>query len=174
MLWVAKTDLASRQGHAYNGRFLNIADPWTDKRLLNWKGYSDNRYFDAEGRSVPAETAGARMVEMIPLALYGLDNPKIPMLLVDFRDTLNPKKREMSRRVLEDVTGTCCPPAIYGTSSVAQCSTSFGRRGWTYSRGRNVSHQNYCCLERLSHPRRDQIDGRLERFRQPSGKRPCC
>jgi hypothetical protein len=31
---------------------------------------------------------------MIPLALYGLDNPKIPMVLVDFRDGLNPKKRE--------------------------------------------------------------------------------
>ena len=41
---------------------------------------------------------------MIPLALYGLDNPKIPMLLVDFRDSFNPKKREMSRRVLHDVT----------------------------------------------------------------------
>jgi len=36
---------------------------------------------------------------MIPLALYGLDNPKIPMLLVDFRDSDNPKKREMSGRV---------------------------------------------------------------------------
>ena len=41
---------------------------------------------------------------MIPLGLYGLDNPKIPMLLVDFRDSYNPKKREMSRRVLNDVT----------------------------------------------------------------------
>ena len=41
---------------------------------------------------------------MIPLALYGLENPKIPMLLVDFRDSFNPKKREMSRRVLKDVT----------------------------------------------------------------------
>jgi hypothetical protein len=40
---------------------------------------------------------------MIPLALYGLDHPKIPILLVDFRDAYNPKKREMSRRVIEDV-----------------------------------------------------------------------
>jgi len=29
---------------------------------------------------------------------------KIPMLLVDFRDALNPKKRELSRRALQDVT----------------------------------------------------------------------
>ena len=52
---------------------------------------------------MPAETPGARAVEMIPLALYGLDHPKIPIMLVDFRDTLNPKTREMSQRVLQDV-----------------------------------------------------------------------
>jgi hypothetical protein len=40
---------------------------------------------------------------MIPLALYGLDHPKIPALLIDFRDNLNPKKREMSRRILTDL-----------------------------------------------------------------------
>ena len=47
MLWVAKTDLDSKQGQPYNGRFLNIAAPWSDKRLLNWKGYTETRYFDA-------------------------------------------------------------------------------------------------------------------------------
>jgi hypothetical protein len=41
---------------------------------------------------------------MIPLAIYGLDNPKIPTLLVDFRDNSNPKRREMSHRVIEDIT----------------------------------------------------------------------
>jgi len=41
---------------------------------------------------------------MIPLALYGLDHPKIPVLLVDFRDSQNPKRREMSRRILQDLT----------------------------------------------------------------------
>ena len=40
---------------------------------------------------------------MIPLALYGLDHPKIPVLLVDFRDGGNAKRREVSRRLLEDV-----------------------------------------------------------------------
>jgi len=40
---------------------------------------------------------------LLPLALYGLDHPKIPILLVDFRNAFNPKEREMSKRVLEDV-----------------------------------------------------------------------
>jgi hypothetical protein len=104
LLWVAKSDLAARQGQRYDKRFLNIANPWTDKRLLDWQGHLEIRYFDSESRPVSPDSPGARATEMIPLALYGLDHPKIPMLLVDFRDSLNPKKREMSRRLLQDVT----------------------------------------------------------------------
>ena len=104
LLWVAKSDLAANQGRRYDNRFLNIANPWTDKRLLDWPGYSETRFVDADNRPVAPDTPGARATEMIPLALYGLDNPKIPMVLVDFRDGLNPKKREMSRRALQDVT----------------------------------------------------------------------
>ena len=103
LLWVTKSDLAKNQGRKFDGRFLNIANPWTDKRLQRWEGYSEMRFFDADSRSVE-DHDGAETDELIPLALYGLDNPKIPMLLVDFRDGFNPKKREMSRRALEDVT----------------------------------------------------------------------
>lgn len=104
MLWIAKSDLLNHRPSRYGGRFLSISNPWDDKRLLNWRGYTETRFFDQENRPVPADTEGARMEEMIPLALYGLDSPKIPMVLVDFRDALNPKKREMSRRALDDVT----------------------------------------------------------------------
>ena len=103
MLWVSRPDLENNQTRRFDKRFLNIANPWQDRRLRNWKGYSETRYFDAEGRPVDADAVGARAVEMVPLALYGLDFPKIPILLVDFRDEANPKHREMSRRVLEDI-----------------------------------------------------------------------
>ncbi|MBA3441840.1 MAG: hypothetical protein H0T92_18430, partial [Pyrinomonadaceae bacterium] len=103
MLWVARQDLADARDRRYNKRFLNIANPWGDERLSKWEGYTERRYFDAENRLVPEGTNGARVVEMIPLALYGLDHPKVPALLIDFRDGMNPKQREMSRRVLEDV-----------------------------------------------------------------------
>src|SRR6185295_4759820 len=102
LLWVSRAELTAHAARPFEARFLNIDSPWSDKKLRNWDGYSETRYFDAENRPVPAETPGAHAVEMIPLALYGLDHPKIPILLVDFRDALNPKKREMSRRVLQD------------------------------------------------------------------------
>ena len=70
---------------------------------------------------------------MIPLALYGLDNPKIPMLLVDFRDTFNPKKREMSRRALQDVTRNVLSVSRFGDLPYFLGRTVFdfvtGRRG---------------------------------------------
>src|SRR5690349_23418243 len=133
LIWVAKRDLIKLQGSRYSSRFLNIANPWTDKRLLNWKGYVETRYFDSENQVVDSDTSGAEAVEMIPLALYGLDNPKIPMLLVDFRDSYNPKKREMSRRVLSDVTRNVLSLSKFGNLPFFLGRTVFdfvtGRRG---------------------------------------------
>jgi len=103
IVWTTKSDIAANTGKDFNSRFLNIKNPWTDDRLKDWKGYTQERWFDAEGRVVEPGTAGARSESMIPLAIYGLDNPKIPMILVDFRDNRNPKFREMSKRILNDV-----------------------------------------------------------------------
>ena len=105
MLWVAKTDLNSKQGQPYNGRFLNIAAPWSDKRLLNWKGYSETRYFDAENRLVTAETSGARAVELIRWPLTSRQSQD-PEALVDLPRSTKPKARDV-RRALEDVTKKC-------------------------------------------------------------------
>lgn len=172
MLWVTKSDLLANQGRRYVKRFLNIADPWTDKRLLNWQGYSETRYVDAEGRPVSAETPGAQATEMIPLALYGLDNPKIPMLLVDFRDGLNPKKREMSRRALEDVTRNVLSLSRFGDLPYFLGRTVFdfvtGRRGIdinqpsrlrTYSQLKLLLSLNQALDPEL----REQIGKRLEK-----------
>jgi hypothetical protein len=103
MLWTTREDVATSAVRKYEKRFLNIASPWDDARLRDWRGYTETRYFDADGRATTADAPGAQKREMIPLALYGLDHPKIPILLVDFRDTLNPKRREMTRRVLNDL-----------------------------------------------------------------------
>jgi hypothetical protein len=133
MLWVSKTELASQPGRSYEKRFLNIDNPWADKRLLRWQGHTETRFFDAENRPVASDVPGARPVEMIPLALYGLDHPKIPVLLVDFRDGLNPKKREMSRRALQDVTKNVLSLSNFGSVPYFLGRTVFdfvtGRRG---------------------------------------------
>jgi len=171
LLWVAKRDLIKQQGSRYSGRFLNIANPWTDKRLLKWHGYVETRYFDSENRPVDSQTPGAETVEMIPLGLYGLDNPKIPMLLVDFRDSYNPKKREMSRRVLNDITRNFLSLSKFGNLPFFLGRTVFdfvtGRRGidinqpsrlHTYSQLKLLLALNTSMEPEL----RSEVGGRLE------------
>ncbi|MDQ3650432.1 MAG: hypothetical protein M3458_09215 [Acidobacteriota bacterium] len=142
MLWAARSDLTRARTEQWNKRFLNIANPWGDKKLLRWQGYTETRYFDADHRAVPSDTPGARAVEMIPLALYGLNNPKIPTLLVDFRDDGNPKRREMSRRVIEDVARVVLSLSRFGDIHYFLGRTVFdfvtGRRGMDINQPRRI------------------------------------
>jgi hypothetical protein len=172
LLWIARQDLAKKPVKPFSSRFLNISNPWIDKRLLNWQGYSETRYFDGENRPVSAETSTAEPVELIPLALYGLDNPKIPMLLIDFRDSLNPKKREMSRRVLQDVTKNLLAVSQFGNLPYFLGRTVFdfvtGRRGIDInqpSRLRTYSQLKLLLAldTSLQSELRDQIADRVER-----------
>jgi hypothetical protein len=171
MLWASKTDLAKKQGASYSGRFLNITNPWTDKRLQNWQGYTEARYVDSLGQLVAKDTPGAQGVELVPLGLYGLDYPKIPVLLVDFRDTYNPKKREMSRRVLNDVTRNILSVSKFGSLPFFLGRTVFdfvtGRRGMDINQPSRL--QTYSQLKlllalnnSLEPGFRDEVNGRLE------------
>lgn len=114
ILYVSRDDLQKHKGRKFGSRFLNVASPWDDSRLARWDGHVETRYMDAEGRPAAAGAEGARKLELIPLALYGLDFPKIPALLVDFRDRRNPKRREMSHRVIEDVARNILSLSRYG------------------------------------------------------------
>lgn len=123
LLWISKGDVAAQSGRRFSGRFLNISNPWKDKRLKQWNGYSETRYFDADNRRT-TDGNTARRVEMIPLAVYGLNHPKIPALLIDFRASMNPKKREMSLRVFNDLTNNVLSVSSFGN--------------WPYFAGRKV------------------------------------
>ena len=172
LLWVSKTDLATQQGKSYEKRFLNIDNPWTDKRLLKWQGHSETRYFDSDNRPVTADTPGAVPVEMIPLALYGLDHPKIPILLVDFRDGLNPKKREMSRRALKDVTDNVLSLSNFGSVPYFLGRTVYdfvtGRRGMDINQPSRLRTYSQLKLllsldESLQPELREELSTRLEK-----------
>jgi hypothetical protein len=172
ILWVARPDLVAFRDRPFQSRFLNIANPWRDDRLRYWNGFVETRYFDADNRAVTPETPGARPVQMIPLAIYGLDHPKIPILLVDFRDGMNPKWRELSRRVLEDVTRTVLALSRFGDIPYFLSRTVYdfvtGRRGMdinqpsrlrTYSQLKLLLSLNAS----LDPEFRDEINRRLER-----------
>src|SRR5205085_8001227 len=106
------------------------------------------------------------------LALYGLDYQKIPIMLVDFRDSLNPKKREMSRRVLHDVASN-----VLSLSSFTNIPYFLGRFVYDFvtdKRGMDLNQptrlRTYSQLklllslsDSLDPALRDEISHRLER-----------
>jgi len=171
ILWVAKTDLNTQPDRRYSGRFLNISNPWTDQQLRNWTGYSETRYFDSENRRTTSDADGARRVEMIPLALYGLNHPKIPAVLIDFRHSLNPKKREMSRRLFNDVAKNMLSLSSFGNLPYFAGRKVYGfltgRRGMDINQPSRVRSYTELKLLLAFNPNinpqlRDELEHRLE------------
>lgn len=172
MVWVARPDLVKFRDRHFKSRFLNIANPWRDDRLRYWDGYYETRYFDAENRPVTKDTPGAHPVQMIPLALYGLDHPKIPILLVDFRSKYNPKEREMTKRVLEDVARNILSLSKFGDLPYFLGRTVYdfvtGRRGVDVNQPSRLRTYSQLKLllslsASLNPELRDEISNRMER-----------
>jgi hypothetical protein len=132
LLWIARSDLDTRDGRRFDGQFLGIANPWTDDRLVHWTGYSQVRYFDSSSRPVSKDAPEAHPVDMIPLALYSLDYPRVPLLLADFRHSLTPKRREM---VSQGVTGLVT--GVFGITRFGNPSFFAADAIWTFVRGRH-------------------------------------
>lgn len=97
LLWIAKKDLDNKS-IKWDGQFLAIGDPYNDTRLRAWCGYTEIR----DGR------------EMIPLALYALEYPKVPLLLVDFRAAHKPKRREMLSHATTDTVSGVLGISMWG------------------------------------------------------------
>ncbi|HVG39607.1 MAG TPA: hypothetical protein VM870_09970 [Pyrinomonadaceae bacterium] len=172
LVWVARPQLTAHEGGRFDSRFLNVKNPWQDESLRRWRGYTEVRYFDADNRPVAPDAAGARPVEMIPLALYGLDYPKIPALLVDFRDNFNPKRREISRRLLDDVARNVLQTSRFGDLYYFLGRTVFDfvtdRRGMDLNQPSRLRAYSQLKLllslsESIKPELREQVDERLER-----------
>jgi len=97
ILWFPQSESAEPENVSLQSiwKLLAIRNPWTDERLKNWKGPVYERTFDKN-----------RSVSVIPLAVYSLDYPKQPLILMDFRHKLSRRRREVAQRsVNELITG---------------------------------------------------------------------
>jgi hypothetical protein len=76
-------------------KLLNIRNPWTDERLTS--GQSQGVQIKTYEKSVTDD-------QSVPLAVYSLSYPKLPLLLVDFRDQLHVRRHEMTQRSINEIT----------------------------------------------------------------------
>ena len=81
-------------------KLLGIHNPWNDNRLKDWKGPVYERTLNGSGP-----------IRVIPLAVYSLDYPKLPLMLIDFREKLGVRRREVLQRSVNELTG-----GIFGLS----------------------------------------------------------
>ena len=137
LLWIATEDLKRSEKPRFDRQFLNIANPWTDQRLEHWTGYTQVRYLDADNHPVSADTAGARPVEMIPLALYSLDHPRAPLLLADFRNSLKPKRGELVRH-----GATSLVAGVFGITRFGSWPFFVGDSAFTFVQARHGAATN--------------------------------
>ena len=125
LLWIAREDVRAPPPH-YDGQFLGFSNPYTDERLLHWTGYHQLR----DGR------------DMIPLGLYSLEFPKVPFLIVDFRDTQGPRRREMVRRAATDTVSGVLGISMWGNwpvlASVSAWNFIRERHGAANDRGARI------------------------------------
>jgi hypothetical protein len=100
ILWFPLGEFAPPSGTSLSAiwKLLNIKNPWTDKRLNNWNGAIYERAVDSGGRLLPRGETGDKIVRLVPLGVYSLNYPKVPLLLIDFRDKLHIRRHELAQR----------------------------------------------------------------------------
>jgi len=85
-------------------KLLNIKNPYQDERLQNWRGPIFTRSVDDDGRLQEASGSGSKSIQLVPLGMYSLNYPKVPLLLIDFRDKLHVRWHEMTQRSINEIT----------------------------------------------------------------------
>jgi hypothetical protein len=125
MVSIAQRDATTPANHPFNAQFLRIADPFQDTRISSWKGYSSVWTLDRDGVRVQDGAPGSNQVRMIPLAVYSLDYPGVPLLLIDFRDPSHPQRSEMGLRLANDITTGVLGLTTFGNLSYSAAKTGY-------------------------------------------------
>ncbi len=106
MLWYS-TDRplpASGTGLRPVWKLLNIRDPRESGRLTQEKSKAFTRSLDADGSLLPADQQGSSTVKLIPLGVYNLNYPKVPLLVLDFNDDSHLRHHEVLQRGINEIT----------------------------------------------------------------------
>jgi hypothetical protein len=106
MLWFPLDERAEPEGTQLGSvwKLLNIRNPWKDPRLTSPSLTAYTRELDENGGLLPVGKNGVTQLKLAPLSVYSLNYPKMPLLLVDFRNTMHVKWHEMTQRSINEVT----------------------------------------------------------------------
>ena len=135
VLWLAELNPVQAPP-AFKSGFLKISDPFHDPHLKQWTGYTSLWTLDPQGAVVDSKDPSALPVRMIPLAIYALDYPRVPLLLADFRSD-RAQRREILRHAADDVA-----TGVFGITPYSSIPWFTARNGFLWFRDRHGAAMN--------------------------------
>lgn len=85
-------------------QLLQISDPHQDRHLAGMSAYAQIRSLDQDRRLLPLGQRGVSTVKLIPVAMYSLTYPRVPLLLIDFFHPSRTRRRELNQRLFNDAS----------------------------------------------------------------------
>jgi len=125
LLWAERHPAAARQQVEFDSKYLGIANPFEGSWLEKWKGYTEQWTLDQYGSRVAPGAPGSHVATMVPVALYTLDYPKAPLLLVDFRQPSKPMRREAFSRGVDQLTTGILGLTTFGNLEFFAAKTTY-------------------------------------------------
>jgi hypothetical protein len=84
-------------------QILQISNPAKHASLSASAAYRQTFSVDRNGAVLPDGEKGESTKELVPVALYSLTYPRMPLLLIDFLHPTRPRDREMNQRFFREI-----------------------------------------------------------------------
>jgi len=97
---ISGTALADKTWH-----LLQISNPANGRHLIEAETYRQVRSLDQYGRLLAAGEDGPATIELVPIAMYSLTYPRMPLLLIDFLHPTRIRHKELTQRLVREIGG---------------------------------------------------------------------
>jgi len=132
LLWMEQSSSPAGELKHFDGKFLGISNPFSQRDSCGPDAYTQTWHLDGAGSRVTEDTPGASPIQMRPLALYALDHPRVPLLLVDFCNPHRPGTGERAKRLTVDLTVN-----VLGLSSLSSWQYMVAKSSFMFIRRRH-------------------------------------
>ena len=132
LLWAEQPSPMAAAPQNFKGKFLGISNSFTHKSSCELNRSAQTWDLDKQGNRVTEDAPGARAETMTPLALYALDHPRVPLLMVDFCNPSRPGTGERMRRFATDLTVN-----VLGLASLSNWQYMLAKSSYMFVRKRH-------------------------------------
>jgi hypothetical protein len=132
LLWAEQPSPTAAAPQNFKGQFLGISNSFMHKSSCELNRSAQTQNIDKQGNRVTEDSLDARAEARTPLALYALDHPRVPLLMVDFCNPGRPGTGERMRRFATDLTVN-----VLGLASLSNWQYMLAKSSYMFVRKRH-------------------------------------